>query len=287
MTFSLRESSRSKGRPLSLYFFRYGDTPEAYIGYTDAAYDVTLDFDEEIGPATFKSAPIRRSNISVSGSLDKAALQIKTPQNSELADLFILHPPSQVVTLTIWDGHVGDDDFAVVWSGRVISHASEVNEAVYNCEPVSTSLKRAGLTRNYQIPCPLVLYSQGWGKCNASEEAATRLTHAISVDGPLVALPDNWAPADLKPSFATGFATWRQLDGRTERRTIIRLRDGNNTMVLSGLASGLAPALALYVTLGCPHTTAACKDLHNNIQNYGGQFLIPTENPFGVKNNFN
>lgn len=283
MTYDEQESSRTKGKPASLYFFRYGDTPDAYIAYTDAERSVSLNFDPDIGTVIFSAIAIKRGAIVASGALDKAPLAVRTPHDADLADLFMDHPPSQVVTLTIWDGHFGEDDFALVWSGRVLSHASEGNEAVYTCEPISTSLKRTGLTRNYQISCPLVLYGPD---CRADQEAATVSSHAVTVSGPVVSLPDDWAPADQKSAYVAGFATWIRVDGRTERRTIIKLTSPN-IMVLSGTASGLEPSLEIKLTLGCPHDLEGCSNLHNNIQNYGGQWLIPTENPFGIKNNFN
>lgn len=283
MTFAAIEGSRALGKPISLYFFRYGDASDAFFAYTDAAADAVLEFDPDLGPVTFVATPIKREGIVVSGVLDKATLTIRTPQDTALADLFMTHPPSQQVILTIWDGHIGEDDIAVVWSGRVTSHASEANESVLSCEPVSTSLKRTGLTRNFQIPCPLALYGPD---CRADRETATISTNALGVNGPLVSLPDSWAPADRKTSFAQGIASWVTVEGRTEQRTIIRLRDLDNTLVLSGVASGLTPALELKLTLGCRHTLEDCSTLHDNIQNYGGQWLIPTDNPFGIKNNF-
>jgi hypothetical protein len=289
MTFDALESSRALGRPLSLYFFRYGDTDDAYFAYTDAEKGVSFTFDADLGPVLFEAIAIQRTAITVSGTLDKAALTVTTPDNTDLAGMFMDHPPSQVVILTIWDAHLdatGEalDDAVLAWSGRVIGHAGEGNETTYTCEPVSTSLKRPGLTRNYQIHCPLALYQQGWGFCNADQAAATISLNATSVDGPLVSLASDWADSALKPKYIGGLATWVRADGRTEIRTIVR-QQSDDVLLLSGVASGLAPGIELKLALGCNHDLDGCT-LHDNIQNYGGEWLIPTNNPFGIKNDF-
>lgn len=287
-SFNAQETSRAEGRPIELYFFRYGPEPDDYLSYTDAEKSVKATFDPDLGPVIFTATPIQHSEITVSGSLDKATITVNMPETSDLTDMFMESPPSQEVTLDIWevhlnDGAVDDAELSLAWSGRVLGHSGEGVEAVYTCEPVSTSLKRPGLTRNYQVHCPLVLYG---GDCRADIAAATITVNAAGVDGPLLSLGSGWASDDLKPKYASGMAIWVRADGRTERRTIINLLSGNDTLTLSGAATGLTPGMAVQLVLGCDHTMADCRDLHSNIQNYGGQAFIPNSNPFGVKNIF-
>lgn len=280
MTFPIRESSRTLGEPVNLYFIVYGDTPASYYAYTDSEQEVHLNFDAALGEVIFKPIPITHGNITASGSLDKSAVEMRTPQSAELAQLFTLHPPSQIIRLTIFQAHDGDGDYRVEWVGRILGSSREVNEAVYTCEPVSTSMKRPGLRRNYQYQCPHVLYGP---QCKADRGRATILRSVTGVAGALVSLPPGW---DANPDrFNGGLAEWLTADGRTELRTIQKRADAN-TLILSGIAAGLVPGAQIKLSWGCKHDTPDCRDLHANVLNFGGQPWIPLKNPLGIKNNF-
>lgn len=283
MSFNARETSRTLGSPISLYFFRYGDAPDSYYAYTNAEQPVTHNFDPEVGEVTFAPIPIDRGPITSSGSLDKATLEIRTPQDSLLSKVFRLHPPSQVVVLTIFNGHDGDTEFKVGWGGRVLDCQLAGNEATFTCEPISTSLKRPGLRWNWQYGCPHVLYGED---CKADKEAATIIASVTSVAGALVTLPTTWAPADMKAKYIGGLAEWVNNEGRTEIRTIIRMAD-STTLILSGFALGLLPGSSISLSFGCNHIwNEDCTNLHNNVKNFGGDPFIPTNNPIGIVNNF-
>lgn len=284
MTFEAREVSRTLGEPVNLYFFRYGDTDEAFYAYTDAEQDIVHDFGDPFGPVTFVTYPVNHSEITSSGSLDKKTLDVGTPDDSEIAMLFRYHPPSQVVVLTIFQGHESDAEFLVAWSGRVLGcQLTDTDQAMFTCEPVSTSLKRAGLRRNYQYGCPHLLYGP---QCKADKAAATITVGVGAVNGALVDLGPSWAATDMKVKYLGGMATWVRPDGRTEIRTIIQQAD-SATIILSGVALGLLSGSSIDLTLGCDHKwDSDCTHLHNNVKNFGGQPFIPTKNPIGIVNNF-
>lgn len=278
------EKSRAKGEPISLYFFRYGDQPDAYFAFTNHDKGVSTLFDPDVGEVTFLPETISHGAITAAGTLDKAALDIRTPHDADISLLWRQHPPSQVVTLTILQGHVGSQDFRVAWSGRVLGGALDKDESVFTCEPVSTSLKRPGLTRNYQYGCPHPVYSQGDGLCNASKEAAT-ITRAVStVEGAILNLPADWETEERKVKYVGGMVAWTRADGRKEVRGIVRLATPNQ-MIVSGVALGLTGGMPVDLTLGCNHIwDEDCTVLHNNAVNFGGQPWIPTKNPIGIVN---
>lgn len=285
MSFDNRESSRTLGAPISLYLIRYGDTAESYFAYTNAEQPVAYAIETDDGPQdiVFEPIAIRRSAVSVSGSLDKSSLTLRTPEDIGLTELFMGPTPSQEISLVIWDGHVGEETYILAWAGRILTHAGEGSESTFTCEPISTAQKRTGLTRNYQIHCPLVLYGPD---CRASQAAATISRNPLAVNGPLVTLAPDWETTSTrKRKYAGGMVTWVRDDGRTERRSIIRLQS-DDVLILSSAAAGLTSAHALQISLGCNHDMADCQELHGNIQNYGGQPFIPSDNPFGIKNNF-
>jgi hypothetical protein len=287
MTFQTQEASRSLGAPIRLFFFKYGDAATAYYAYTNAEQAVNYSFDPTVGLVTFQPTPITHSAIVSSGTLDKAALTVSTPQDSPLAQNFRVYPSSQVVILTIFEGHVGLNEFKVVWSGRVLGAGDNKNETEYTCEPASTSMKRPGLRRNWQRGCPLPLYGQGPGQCNADLPSASTAFPVTVIANALVSLGGGWATQspEARNRYLGGLAIWTAADGRTERRTILKLYNDTVGVLLSGAASGLSAGMSVTLAWGCPHDLDGCA-MHNNRPNYGGQWLIPTKNPFGIVNNF-
>ena len=279
MSFSTYETSRSRGRPVNLYFFRWGSTPNSYHAYTDAENEIIHD------GITYEPVPVMRGAIVSSGTLDKAALEIRMPLNLDFPSMFLAYPPPQVVTLTIRQGHLDDTDaeFLVVWTGRVISTKREGNEAVFQGEPVSTSMRRNGLRRHYQYTCPHVLYGP---HCRANEAAATSRTTVSEVYPGSVVLASNWIPPGKQPEhYIGGILRWTG-QGLTEIRTILRVMgQDNRTLELSGVTRNLSPGQSVEVILGCNRQMSGCQ-LHNNIQNFGGFPWIPKKNPVGYVNNY-
>lgn len=291
MSFDYIESSRADGHPISLYAFRYGPGDDDFIRYnnTDQFYQV----EEPVGGVptlvTYAPVPINRAGVAASGDLDRSTFEIRLDKDCGLVNLYASYPPSHVVSFVIREGHLGDDDFLVVMSGRLTGLNYEGSEAVLSCEPIFTSLKRVGLRRNYQIPCPHLLFGPS---CRADREAATETYTVASVAGARVSFAAGWGAAEGGDVFVGGVAEWTDTDGRFQKRTIVR-RDVD-TLVLSGPATGLAVAASINLVKGCSHVLVKsggtvvgdCKDVHDNVLNYGGMLDIPTENPFGVKNGF-
>lgn len=274
MSFETIEESRYLGEPVDLYFFRYGTTTSAYYAYTDAEEPITLD------GIVYKPLPIQRSAINSSGTLDKAAITVDVPTSSDVAELFRIYPPGRSVTLIIRQGHLTDADgeFNVIWSGRVLSSSREDSIASLTCEPLSTAFRRSGLRRCYQYSCPHALYGT---LCMASKIAATTLATVYAVSGASVTMDSGWNGAHPVEKYIGGMIAWETPSG-TEVRTILRLADGGNKLQLSGSTRGLTGGTEVSVILGCEHNMEDCQNLHNNIQNYGGQPWIPLSSPIKI-----
>ncbi len=293
MSLPAYEQSRFSGEPINLYLFRYGPAVDHFFAYTDAEQPQTIPtiFDDDDNPIEFQPIAIERSKISSSGTLDKANVTVTTAHDTALANLYLLYPPSYVTTLVMYQGHVVDEDqdFRVVWSGRVISCARKGSRAEFTCEPISTSLRRNGLRRRYQFGCPLVLYGDD---CRASKEAATTETLAVSVFGSRVTLPDDWPDIANAAKYVQGLCEWTTLDGAREIRTVLRSENAGRTFLLSGTTRGLTVGTAVDMIYGCNHKSGTpaqsdgdCGPLHNNILNFGGQEFIPFSNPVATLRN--
>lgn len=275
--FSPIETSRDLGTPVNLYLFRYGSNETDYYGYTDAEQPLT------IAGYSYTPVPVDRGEVVAAGDLDNSTLQVRVQQDLPLANLFKGSPPSQVVTVTIYQGHVDDPDlqFLVAWSGRIVSCTIEENIATLACQPASTAMRRIGLKRMYQRGCPLLLFGP---ECSASEAAATQTFTLFNVIGANIVLPVGWATYEAAKRYANGKATF-VVSGQKIVRSIIQVID-DRTLLLASSVPGLTAGAAATLTYGCNHQMSDCRDLHNNINNYGGQDWIPYKNPFGLVNNY-
>ena len=280
MTFQAREESRQQGEPVHLYFFKYGPGALDFFAYTDAETDVTH------SGVTYRSIPFDRDNIKSSGSLDNSDVTLRCPADSELANLFKVFPPDHEVSIILRQGHIGDPDneFVVIWTGRIMSPSFNGNECSFNCQPVSTAMRRAGLRRHWQYSCPHALYGS---ECEADQNAATSATTLVSATANSVTLPSDWATPPRKSKYVGGMVIWTGAGALMQRRMVLRVI--GDTLVLSGLVRDLVPGQEVKVVLGCNHRAGLdddCIQLHNNILNYGGDPWIPTKNPLSQVNNF-
>lgn len=285
MVYEELEESEDRGTAASLFLFRYGSTEANYYAYTDVNRPVIRD------GITYHPTTIGREKIEASGGLDNKTLDIDITSKAEIVRFYQQKQPSQVVALTIYQGHVDDPDseFVTVWMGRVIAIDQRDPYAKIQAEPVSTSMRRTGLRRHYQYGCPWALYS---AECGASQVAATVSATAAGVGRNLIEFADGWQGAKPKSKFVGGYLQWTDEDnGMTHVRTIFQVRVGEglagaDVIVVNGTTSGLSFGGGVTLFLGCNHQRDDCTDLHENIVNYGGQLWIPHENPVGYVNRY-
>lgn len=286
MTFDTQESSRQDGEPVTLFLIRYGSAVSNYYAVTNHSEPVLY------AGITYQPFTSSHSNIKRLLTLDDARMTITLPSDHPMATRWRRYPPTEVTSVVIRQGHVGNAEFKVVWLGRVLGHSdNQDGNAEFSCEPRITSLARPGLNRNYQYGCPHLLYSQGPGLCNADRDAATTAFTVVEVQSGLVKLDPSWnALADGRLDYIKGMLEWTTADNRYENRLIVGVSAADGTINLSGPATGLLSGMTVNAVLGCNHKAYApqgdCERLHSNINNYGGQPLIPLDNPFGLKNGY-
>lgn len=278
------ETSIERGQPVELFKFIHGTDPAAFYAYTSAENAIVH------GGITYNPLPgISRDKIKATSKFAEAQLRVQVPRSAEIAALFQGYPPGHVVSLVVRQGHVpnGDDpagwdtgeNFPAVWTGRVLEVLPDGVSHTFVCEASGIGLKRPGLRRNYQWPCPLVLYGP---RCLASKAAAKTTQVVQTIVGSKVTLPAGWLGTHVAADYIGGLAEWVTSAG-IEARTVLRVESGV-TIVLAGPPLGLNVGASIDVFLGCPHTLSGCEALHNNVTNYGGQPWIPTTNPVNKNN---
>lgn len=274
MSFETYETSRTQGGPQTLYRFSY---QSQVFAYTDAEVSIIFEGTE------YQPIPVDRGALSSSGSLDKTALSIDMPHDTGIAELFRVFPPSDVVVVTVFQGHDSypEIDFLSVWTGRVLSASRQRTTCTLVCEPISTSMKRPGLRRRYQYGCPHALYGTQCG-VNRADFSVTATVQSTS--GATVTLETGWNGAFAETNFHDGLLEFTE-NGATALRTILRVNTALNRLTVSGKVAGLSAGDQVTLSLGCNHQMTGCETF-SNIQNFGGNPWIPKINPLSFVNKF-
>ena len=278
MSYGTLESSRHSGKPIKLFLFR-GSQNIGHFAYCDGEQPFTRD------GITYQPWPIKHDDINNSGNLDKSDLTVTMALGSDMDALFVAYPSSQVINLTIFEGHIGDvnipANYPAIWVGRTAGGSFDGFELQITGNPISTSIRRPGLRRMYQIGCPHVLYGD---QCQANKAAATSSRIVSVISGRTITLTVPLAaPVDR---FIGGLLEWDDpVTGWHELRTITKINPAGTMVTIRGIPKGLSVTQTVTVARGCNRQMSGCNQ-HGNIFNYGGQPFIPLENPLSQKNQF-
>lgn len=266
MTYDAREISSDLGSPVELYEFVRG------------AYRIRLTSADRViafGGFDYSRMPMSRSAIESSIEAARAGVTVTVPRTMEVAEWHRSAAPADVITLTIRQTHLNDPDaqFVVVWQGRVVVVEFQGAAALITCESVYTSIRRAGLRRQYSKNCPHALYL---GECKVvpGSFSSSGAVTAISGFGVTVsafgALPAGY--------LAGGYMEIFRASAQVERRSIAS--HAGSVATLSQAILGLVVGDIVTAYPGCDHTIGTCASKFANVLNYGGQPYIPIKNPF-------
>lgn len=278
MSFAAYEESEALGHPVNLYKILTGPGEGNVLRYTD--HDTDYAVDEGGSPATYVAVPIMRSALEVTGSLDRSQLVITLPVSAAAADLFRISTPSYVVTVFIFQTHIGDPtkEYQGIWSGRVLNCKFTKKGAELVCEPIASAMRRMGLRRNWQLSCPHALYGP---QCKAVKQFEEGIVDNVISGNHFDMIP---ALPLVRPLtfYVNGTVQWDVgATGRVAVRNIrvIANNAGVIALTIGGGLEGLAIGDTVRVLRGCQHIMTDCIASHNNILNFGGQPWIPIDNP--------
>lgn len=264
MSFNAVETSETGGNPIELYEFQYGAT---YFHYTSGQQDRTMN------GYTWTAIPMRRENLAQTNEVLKSSLQLTVPRDNEVADLFRITPPSEVVTVKLYQYHASDGSLIVAFVGRVLNVKWKDEEATMVCDPAYAALQRSGLRRAYQLLCPHALYSPQCGVLIQNFRIQDVLT---AVNG--TSLTANLFSSQPNGWLNGGFIEFNNgLDG-TERRSIVS--HTGTTIQINLMIPQLVVGSMVSAYAGCAHNMSDCGTKFNNLLNYGGTPYIPQLNPF-------
>lgn len=281
MTFDNLDRSSESGLPISLYLITYGTGANDFFAYTDHDREVTY-----LGRA-YQPVPIGRAGSETTGNIQSEPFFIDVAPDLDIVDYMAMRTPTQDVRMEIRQGHHDDPDmeYLVVWSGRLTGFERKGATVRLGGELTTASLRRPALKRQYQRGCNWALYA---AECNALRNIRNTVVPAI-VGRNLVVLAPGWNGALDPGKFKGGYLTWDSAAlGGTHSRTILDVAGHaqGHRLLLQGDTDGLDPGERVNLFAGCNHQFSDCKDIHNNIANFGGQWAIPLENPVGFVNRF-
>lgn len=282
MSFDSLESSIDAGRPRTYFEFIYGDGRGDVLRYVGSTETLIVGTPAPVIAINRSWIPraIKHGEITTSGTLDKANLEVTAGADIEVSRFFRAAPPSREVELNIYRGHVGSTEYRRIWTGRVLNANFEGTEVVFSCEPVSTGIRRIGLRRNYQYGCPHTLYGEACGLSRAANTATGQIVTLDNSQSMVVEL----SARSLKitaPEIVGGIFAFTLPDGRIVRRAIVSAAAvaGGIRVKLLSVAPEAAVGLTATMSRGCAHNWDACKAFGNQLR-YGGFPHIPTGNPF-------
>ena len=260
------EMSVEDSSPVELYEFSYqGGT----LRFTSADRDVIF------ASNLYRFAQLSRTKIDESGDIAKAHLTITAPPDFEVAELFGVAPPDDVVGLVLRRLQPEANAAPAIWLGRVLSARWPKNQSELRCESVFTQMKIPGLRRIYSKNCPHVLYGP---RCKVSEIAfAEEITLDVQTGRTLVSsgfdvFPDGY--------FSGGKISWESSPGYFVKRGI-KTHVGD-TVTISHPMAGIAPGTVFTALPGCNHTLSHCGPKFDNVPNHGGMPYMKTRNPFNA-----
>lgn len=264
MTFEFHEEGQ--GTPAELYEFRRG---------ISATYRMTShDADIVFLTNTFSTTTIKRTSDEQSQEMERNSMKVSISREELVALNFIQFPTTEITTLTVWRQHIDDTDnqFTVVWQGRLLAAEFKGSMCELTCEPIFTSLKRPGLRRSFSAQCPHILYG---GQCLVNNQT-------FRVDGILATVSGLTINSLDWNTFAAGyFAGGYLFFNNVEYRTV-RESAADGTFIMNApFGSEVIVGSTVQAFPGCLHSMSDCDTKFANIVNYGGFPHIPPKNPFG------
>jgi hypothetical protein len=266
VSYELIEASVYDGDIVELYEFTLGTT---VWRFTSASTDYTYAGNEYI------SYTIDRTKNERTGEMNRVKTQIYMDGNNPIVLLFVQSQPRNQIGVRVFAGHRGDDDFRLQFSGRVLNCKWSGNRsAELTCEPEMTSWRRPSLKVSFSKNCPYVVYSS---KCRAPRNSVGGTIKYIS--GLNIYVEPNIA---ITAGRLIGGIISEGINSRTitSHTNGTYLGDSVVMLTITAQISGAIVGYPVALLIGCNHSTTACKDWHDNIDNFGGEPYTPEKNPF-------
>lgn len=263
------------GTPVEIYAFNRGS--QAWYFTTSK-----VKYIQPLGP-TYVPDYIKRGSIRSTGDKGRQTIDVTVKASHALVQPYGDGSTQFPTYLTVMRCDTDDDVYRTIWMGRVIQTEFGGEEAKLRCEPVSTTLKRVGLRRPFQVLCPYALYDPL--TCKAVEVNIAATVTVITGRFLTVSLPWQGQSSYLAGGkfYGVGGAIYDILEHQNFAGPEIggvHPATGFHQILLSTFPRNLVLNSVYNVVRGCAHNISACKEFAN-LDNYGGFPYMPYRNPFG------
>ena len=263
MSWNQFEYSTNNGMPLTFYEFIRND--QKYYRYTNADRDV------EFNNMIWFSEAISNTGLSVGSGNN---LEITLPSASKVVRIFRGVPPTKPVVIKMYQLHENDNEFRVIWIGKIQEVKREsIEKARLITASVASSFERNGLRLTYGRSCPYALYDHN---CQIRQSNYKFANEIIALDGANITVN----PSNVMSGYFSGGYMEYYIDDIQELRGL-KSHVGNSIGVLGG-TQGLQKGMKINLYPGCDKTIKTCNEKFNNHLNYGGQPHIPGVSPFTI-----
>lgn len=263
MSWNQFEYSTNNGKPLTLYEFVRNE--QKYYRYTNADRNV------EFNNAIWFSEAISNTGLSVGSGNN---LEITLPSASKVVRIFRGVPPTKPVVIKMYQLHENDNEFRVIWIGKIQEVKREsIEKARLITASVASSFERNGLRLTYGRSCPYALYDHN---CQIRQSNYKFANEIIALDGANITVN----PSNVMSGYFSGGYMEYYIDDIQELRGL-KSHVGNSIGVLGG-TQGLQKGMKINLYPGCDKTIKTCNEKFNNHLNYGGQPHIPGVSPFTI-----
>lgn len=242
---------------------------------------------------TYMPTAIKRGSIIRESGIDNQPLEVTVAADCPLSKWFTKQTPAYKLSLIIRSYQLSDTTHTpmVIWVGTIRGGKVEGSELVLQCEPLTVSIKRAGLRRRWQYSCPHALYSDDCGaKVEDHQFTCTMVTkynknwYGVTFD---TSDPNSTQAVSDWTTLRSGFVSWVSTDNipnMAMKANVIgtSIVDGEHRIQLDYPLSGLDTDQDFVVAYGCRHTLDYCRDVLSNVNNYGGAPWIPLTNPIAA-----
>jgi len=216
----------------------------------------------------YENAPCRRGEIKQTGEIPKDGMTFELPRGHALGLLCQAGALDEEVTMTVYRGH--DTFFITYFKGFLTNFDIDENN-IYTLlfEPRSSDMPFIGGRRRLSILCDLKF---GGYRCQVNREAY-KTTGLINIISGVTITATELSTSGLD------FAHGGEIIVRNAHRTII-YHSGNTIKISKPFSSDVVARAPYSAYASCDHLITTCKNVYNNIPNYGGQIALPRKNPF-------
>jgi uncharacterized phage protein (TIGR02218 family) len=263
MSFLAEESSVESGRPIFLFEITLG---AEVFRYTKGAEDVVV-----LG-ATWNAIPMKRDKFTQSSEDRDQPKSFQVPGDNQFASNYAVSAPSEIPTIKVYEFHWGDGtDVKTRWVGEIaeVDWVEDLSWVRIVARPIEGGLDASFPRLDDGILCPYMVYD---GDCGLSEASFTFPGTASSVVGNTLVVAGvdvTFAPPKVKSGKI-------RVDSTGEVRMVVN-HTATDTLELASPFKDDPTGLAVSVIRGCDRLAATCDTDFVNIDNFGGNPHLPTD----------